>query len=552
MKQVISFLIICFILTFLACGGSGGSAGGGGDSTEVDSSETDPITSEAEEYSAEVRVTSSELPTCNSANEGKLYYVEDIAQFEFCNGSSYQNINLTGQAGNDGKSIVWKGALNTAPSNPEVNCSYYNTIDRIAYIWDGDSWEILSQDGADGISILWKGSLASAPSNPEINWAYYNTVDGKSYIWDGDSWEVLAQDGVNGISIVWQGSSVTTPSNPQANWAYYNSTDKTSYIWDGNSWEILSKDGISGGSLSVNSLIAPGSFLSLKHNLNRDNLTFIAQFIKDGYIYNWNDYQTYFATELLNNPYYDYSSPYNDLLRLSNDNFIIAYIVNSSTGVIDCYSSDGSKLYTKWNVFEGSLQQSPKMTLTLQKNNTFIITTGITGTYSYNDQGYFYIFDEAGNTVKDKTMITPTSINITDIDAASLDNGTFIVVYRNKDEGYRGEFIIFSEDGVNIINGPVVFSSNMAGTELGVKKLNNGNIIIYDNSSFIIFDQTGSTIITGRTEYCSSPSGSSYLTVLNDNNFVIAYREYDSPGSSFYNGKFVIYNESGTSKLSRC
>jgi hypothetical protein len=53
-------------------------------------------------------------------------------------------------------------------------------------------------NGSDGISIAWKGYLSSPPENPEINWAYYNSVDGKSYIWDGLSWNIMTQDGLPG------------------------------------------------------------------------------------------------------------------------------------------------------------------------------------------------------------------------------------------------------------------------------------------------------------------------------------------------------------------
>ncbi|NIW47259.1 MAG: hypothetical protein GWN30_21675, partial [Gammaproteobacteria bacterium] len=46
----------------------------------------------------------------------------------------------------------------------------------------------------DGQVVLWQGSLASAPANPRLNWAYYDTTQKKAFIWDGDSWEVLAED----------------------------------------------------------------------------------------------------------------------------------------------------------------------------------------------------------------------------------------------------------------------------------------------------------------------------------------------------------------------
>ncbi|RLD58466.1 MAG: hypothetical protein DRJ01_12540, partial [Bacteroidetes bacterium] len=157
--------------------------------------------------------------------------------------------------GVDGISIDWQGSLASAPGSPELNWGYYDTTDKKSYIWDGDSWEILSQDGTngtngtdgtDGVTIIWQGSLASAPGSPVAYWAYYNTTDKKSYIYDGSSWDILAQDGANGISIVWKGDLTTAPSSPELNWGYYDTTDKKSYIYDGDSWEILAQDGTNG------------------------------------------------------------------------------------------------------------------------------------------------------------------------------------------------------------------------------------------------------------------------------------------------------------------
>ncbi len=108
-----------------------------------------------------------------------------------------------GPAGADGISVQWLGSLISQPITASVNQAYYNSSDGKAYIYDGDSWEIITQDGLNGVngnngvSISWAGSLASAPPTA-LNKAYYNTTDKKSYIWDGDSWEILAQDGAEG------------------------------------------------------------------------------------------------------------------------------------------------------------------------------------------------------------------------------------------------------------------------------------------------------------------------------------------------------------------
>ncbi|MBN2650750.1 MAG: SUMF1/EgtB/PvdO family nonheme iron enzyme [Spirochaetales bacterium] len=188
------------------------------------------------------------------------------------NGSDGQN-GQDGQNGSDGSSIVWKGSLAVAPANPSLNWAYYNSVEKVSYIYDGSAWQVLARDGsdgangsdgqngqdgqngADGVSIVWKGSSATALTTPERLWAYYNTTDKVSYIYDGYAWQVLArdgadgadgQDGQNGISIVWKGSSASHLSNPGINWAYYNTTEKTAYIYTGTQWMILSQDGSDG------------------------------------------------------------------------------------------------------------------------------------------------------------------------------------------------------------------------------------------------------------------------------------------------------------------
>lgn len=166
-----------------------------------------------------------------------------------------------GPQGEPGVSIVWKGSFATPPANPTLNWAYYNTADKKAYIFDGSVWQVMVQDGAtgaqgpqgpSGISITWKGTLAAHPTAPQLNWAYYNSVDKRTYIWDGTTWQTLTQDGVigpvgpqgqPGIGILWQGALSFPPANPQLNWAYYNTTDRKSYIWNGSSWQILAQDG---------------------------------------------------------------------------------------------------------------------------------------------------------------------------------------------------------------------------------------------------------------------------------------------------------------------
>ena len=103
-------------------------------------------------------------------------------------------------------SINWRGTYNAAPTNPAIGDAYYNSTSKTSYIYDGSVWQVMSKDGSDGKDgtytyegtgylITWKGSLTSAPRSPEKGWAYYNSTDGKSYIWDGSSWQIMTQDG---------------------------------------------------------------------------------------------------------------------------------------------------------------------------------------------------------------------------------------------------------------------------------------------------------------------------------------------------------------------
>lgn len=88
----------------------------------------------------------SDLPDSNDDNVGFLYYVIEDEEFYYSNGTEYVKIDLTGEQGEDGISILWQGAFDSHPSDPSLNWAYYNTTDRTSYIYDGTAWQILYQD----------------------------------------------------------------------------------------------------------------------------------------------------------------------------------------------------------------------------------------------------------------------------------------------------------------------------------------------------------------------------------------------------------------------
>lgn len=109
----------------------------------------------------------------------------------------------SGEKGDTGTSITWLGSYAGHPSSTTLYAAYYNTTDGNSYIFDGSSWTILASKGGqgeqgasglDGRSMVWKGSLASAPSGAEELWAYYNTTDGNAYIFTGSSWNLLIEN----------------------------------------------------------------------------------------------------------------------------------------------------------------------------------------------------------------------------------------------------------------------------------------------------------------------------------------------------------------------
>ena len=147
-----------------------------------------------------------------------------------------------GTDGVNGLSISWKGELEEAPASPELYWGYYNTVDGCSYIYDGTEWNLLvkagkkGDKGKDGLSLTWKGAFDSAPSNPELYWAYYNITDGCSYIYNGTIWQVLAQ---GSVEIIWKGCLDAEPSEPQANWAYYDNNFHATFVYDGLKWNRL-------------------------------------------------------------------------------------------------------------------------------------------------------------------------------------------------------------------------------------------------------------------------------------------------------------------------
>lgn len=185
------------------------------------------------------------------------YYNSSAKMSYIFDGTSWQIICRDGEEGEEGESLVWMGSFSEHPLTAENLYAYYNTTDRITYIYDGIVWNILATSGKNGKDFIWIGEFPAHP-NPDssiVNTGYFNTTDSSSYIFDGTNWNTLCiggKDGINGtnghdgLSIEWLGSYYNAPSVKKTNTAYYNLSDSTSYIYDGSDWRILAKSGKDG------------------------------------------------------------------------------------------------------------------------------------------------------------------------------------------------------------------------------------------------------------------------------------------------------------------
>jgi hypothetical protein len=165
--------------------------------------------------------TEDDLPECDSSSQEFLFYIIELNEFQFCNGTDYEIIDLIGPAGlpgtdgadgadgtdgTDGISMTWLGSLAIEPVSPNLNNAYYNTVNRISYIWDGVSWQILAMDGDDSYA----DNLGNHTATQDINL---------------DANKIIGEGGTEGISInsygsvliegTYTGGNGTTPTSGQ-------------------------------------------------------------------------------------------------------------------------------------------------------------------------------------------------------------------------------------------------------------------------------------------------------------------------------------------------
>jgi hypothetical protein len=419
------------------------------------------------------------------------------------------------------------------------------------------------------------------------------------YYSDGAAWIHIdlqgppGADGSDGTSIDWRGAFAAPPASPDLDWAYYNTTDRVAYIWDGDSWEILCQD-LDAQSLNVQGIVAPGSYLALTHNLGRDDLTFTAQFLKYGYIYDYNDYAWLFgggmeqstamvfessATSFISTTiladgntliaYRDEAnSGYGTLVvinpagsvvagptvfetastlnvsatALQNGNALIAYRDggNSNYGTFVIRSASGA-LVAGPTVFESSLTVEISA-VTLKNGDVFIAHTNV---INYSQYGTFAIYSPSGTQVAGPTVFLTGGAYY--VSATALQDGNVLIAYFDNDNSGNGAFVIYSPSGA-LVKGPTIFCGP-GGSEISAVTLRNANVLIAylgsQGGTFAIYDSSGS-LVSGPTIFKGSSTREISATVLANGSALISFR--DDVNSYF--GTFVIYNAAGTLMVS--
>ena len=174
-----------------------------------------------------------------------------------------------GAEGVAGTSIIWKGDFSSAPSNPQNGWAYKNTTDKKSYVYQDGQWYQMTIDGIDGkngedgLSIVWKGNLQTPPSNPQTNWAYRDTNNGRVYIWNGTAWALMVVDGSDGADgaagsdglrvFITYNDSTSQPSVPTGNGTTggWHTNATSTAIWMSQKVAAFASDGAWGTPIKI-------------------------------------------------------------------------------------------------------------------------------------------------------------------------------------------------------------------------------------------------------------------------------------------------------------
>lgn len=286
-------------------------------------------------------------------------------------------------------------------------------------------------------------------------------------------------------------------------------------------------------------MVAPGEDLTLIHNLNRSNLTFVGAYSENGKIYQYGQYEDRVAIKApkaLENSV----SSIHAAATLQNGNVVLAYKDDmSGFGKFVILNSLGEVvktpvIFSPIAIGDDSVYSFPS--IAVLQNGNFVIAYK----EKASTKGFFTIFDVNGTRVR-----TPTAFSSTDIDfpaVAALNNGKFVIAFRDRSNSYYGKYTIFNASG-NLDKAETTFEyANSPYISIAV--LNNGNFVIAyrdegnaSQGTFIIFNENG-LITKTPTVFSNTATTYTSIAVLKNSNWVISY-------NSTNGGNIILFNQNG-------
>lgn len=98
--------------------------------------------------------------------------------------------------------------------------------DRIARVWNGSSWEVITSTAAAPTAVV--NYQSASPSGPVTGQVWVDSDDRQFYVWSGSAW-------INAITtFTYQSSQPTSPTTGQV-WVDSDDSNKL-YVWTGSDW----------------------------------------------------------------------------------------------------------------------------------------------------------------------------------------------------------------------------------------------------------------------------------------------------------------------------
>lgn len=106
--------------------------------------------------------------------------------------------------------------------------------DRIARIWNGSSWEVITSTAAAQNAVV--VYQPTAPSSPVTGQIWVDSDDRQFYIWSGSAW-------ISAITtFIYQSNA---PGSPVTGQVWVDSDNNLMYIYNGTSWILVTPPGSS-------------------------------------------------------------------------------------------------------------------------------------------------------------------------------------------------------------------------------------------------------------------------------------------------------------------